>query len=108
MLSVLPVKPFCDPFEKQQQEFMDMLSPSFRVPASGVVIPWDSYAEFWQCMPNIRTDHQDIVTEALPTLKELVDMAKEKNFSGTLKEAGLPGFPAVRIANFIQKVVYGK
>lgn len=87
---------------------MAMLSPSFRAPASGVVIPWDSYAEFWLCMPNIRSEYQEIVTEALPSLEELVGLAQEKSFSGTLKEAGLPGVPAVRIANFIQKAVYGK
>ncbi|CAB1111940.1 unnamed protein product [Ectocarpus sp. CCAP 1310/34] len=82
------------------------MSSTFRTPAGDVVIQWDSYEEFWECLPNIPDAAKSLVTDALPTLTELVDLAKDKNFAATLKEAGVQTIPATRIANFIQKTIY--
>ncbi|CAB1097734.1 unnamed protein product [Ectocarpus sp. CCAP 1310/34] len=82
------------------------MSSTFRTPAGGVVIQWDSYKEFWECLPNIPDAAKSLVTDALPTLTELVDFAKDKNFAATLKEAGVGTIPATRIANFTEKTIY--
>lgn len=96
----------CNPFKKQHEDLLDFMSSTFRTPAGGVVVQWDSYEEFWECLPNIPDAAKSLVTDALPTLTELVDLAKDKNFASTLKEAGVGTIPATRIASFIQKSIY--
>lgn len=85
---------------------MDVLSTEYRTPDGGVHLDWDSYAEFWLSLPNVHADVQRKIEDALPTLEELVGLAAEKNFSESLKEAGVATLTAKRIARFIQKTVY--
>lgn len=71
-----------------------------------MVIPWDSYSEFWEALPNTPPATREIVEEQLPTLDVLISMAKDKDFAAELKEAGVPGLLAKRISKFVATAVY--
>ncbi|CAB1103484.1 unnamed protein product [Ectocarpus sp. CCAP 1310/34] len=92
--------------DAQYEDLPDFMSSTFRTPAGGVVMQWYSYEEFWECLPNIPDAAKSLVTGAPPTLTELVDLAKDKNFAATLKEAGDGTIPATWIASFIQRTTY--
>ena len=71
----------------QHAEMIDVFSNKLKAPPSGLVIPWDSYDEFWSALPNIPDSTRELVMTNLPTLDELVDLAQAKDFWQALKEA---------------------
>eukprot|EP00904_Undaria_pinnatifida_P010876 jgi/Undpi1/6919/HiC_scaffold_21.g09394.m1 len=96
---------------KEHEELMTamaMTSTTYPKLPHDAQLPWSTYAAFWLHVGNVDEDTQKVVTAEVPTIRELIDMARDKNFKEALKELRIPAFVAYRIANLIHVNVYGR
>ena len=87
---------------------MAMSSTTYPKLADDAQLPWSTYAAFWLHLGNIDEGTQKVVSTEVPTIRELVGMARDKNFKEALKELRIPGFVAYRIVDLINVNVYGR
>lgn len=87
---------------------MAMTSTTYPKLPHDAQLPWSTYAAFWLHVGNVDEDTQKVVTAEVPTIRELIDMARDKNFKEALKELRIPALVAYRIANLIHVNVYGR